>query len=135
MKATLKIEAFGDGIAQEIRMMEGLICAIGGKKLWGESEKFPRPWVAHIMGRDLKFKYKREFLKPTKDYTHANSKGTRGVFLWYILESGNIYEVNQQISWKNWDRYFCTVDEEGDILKLEESDIDDAMFPEDPDWG
>lgn len=135
MKAVLQLELFGDNASSSIRAMESIYRSMpGGKELWGPSERFPRPWVAQITGKDLKYKLKRNFLNPKKDYTHSNSKGSRGIFLVYILESGCIYEVNSQISWKNWERYFCTVDEQGDIIRLEESDLDDAMLIEDPDW-
>lgn len=92
-----------------------------------------RPWCAQIIGSDLHYKFKRVFLKPKVDYTHSNSKGTRGIYYYFILESGEAYEVYDMVNWTKRDRYFCTVKENGDLIRLKEAEVA-AMFPEDPDW-
>jgi hypothetical protein len=68
-----------------------------------------RYWVAEIIGKSDKYGYERRFLKYKKDYSEANSKGTRGVYAYYILENEKIYEVCSPQSWKNDDRYFCII--------------------------
>ena len=41
----------------------------------------------------------------------------------YILESGRIYQVKSQTSWKNTDKYFCIVSDDGDIVKITEDTV------------
>lgn len=67
-----------------------------------------RPWVAHLIGLDTQYGFKREFLKGQKDYSQANSVGSRGVYLYFPLKDG-IYEVNERLTWKRARRYFIRV--------------------------
>lgn len=124
MKAYLEIELFGEDARQMMRLWE----AIGNMAFPGLGTATfggmpPSGWVAEITGFDQKYKYARKFLKRKLDYSRANSKGSRGVYAEYILESGKIYDVKQQISWKRVRRYFCTVNQDGDIVILSESEV------------
>lgn len=114
MKAQIKIEAVGDNTHQWFRLWTGILDS--GAPGLGETVlgKIPRRyWVARITGHHPQYKYEREFLRGKKDYTHANSKGSRGVFVYYLLESGLVYEVK-----KRSDRFFCIVNDDGDIIKV-----------------
>jgi len=120
MKASLKIEAIGDNVDQEMRLWRNIInmSAPGlgditiGKPIYSY-------WVAQISGHDPKYKYARQFIRGKKDYTLANSKGSRGVFIYYLLESGFVYEVKSSKR-----RYFCVVDEEGNIIEVGKEFVD-----------
>lgn len=71
-----------------------------------------RPWVAKLTGLDPKFGFARQFVKAQqKDYSRANSVGSRGVYLYFVLEPG-IYEVHERQTWKRTRRYFCQVEGE-----------------------
>jgi hypothetical protein len=70
-----------------------------------------KPWVADITDE-------RRVLRYNKDASQANSAFTRGVYLWFILESGRLYEVFEMLSWTRTAKYWCTVTENGDIQKL-----------------
>ncbi len=125
MKAIIQLEIFSDNIHDNFKLKSWICNNVihgMGNATFG---KFPKPWIAKITGKDPKYKYAREFLKSNKDYTHSNSKGSRGIYLNYILESGNIYEVNSQYSWRNWERYFCKVSEDGDIIQITKSEVDE----------
>jgi hypothetical protein len=74
----------------------------------------PSYWVAEILGYDPTYTYKRRFIRGKKDYLRANSKGSRGVYVYYTLESGKLYQVCER--WTR--RYFCVVDQHGNIIKL-----------------
>lgn len=114
MKATLKIECIGDDSA--IQSLKRVAPSLVGS--------YPaRYYVAKITGLDPKYKFKREFLKPNKDYAHANSKGSRGVYAWYVLDYGDPYEVKEPVSWKKTEKYYCRVTETGDIEKLTEGQV------------
>jgi hypothetical protein len=71
-------------------------------------------WVAQITGYDIKYKYKRIFLKFKKDYSESNSVGSIGVLEIYKIESNKLYEVKE---YKN--RFFCVL-ENGVFIKLNE---------------
>jgi hypothetical protein len=123
MKAILRIELFGDNIIQETKMLERLIneAAPGlGTMTFGGA---PSPgWVAEITGFDSKYKYARSFLAFKKDYSRANSKGSRGIFAEYILEEGKIYEVKQKETWTKIKRYFCIV-KDWQIVEIDEMEV------------
>lgn len=70
-----------------------------------------RTWVAEIVGITLQagaVQYQRRFLSPQKDYSRTNSTGSRGIYLYFYLESG-IYEVHARESWHRARRYFIRV--------------------------
>jgi hypothetical protein len=123
MKAILRIELIGDNIRQELKLWTN----IGNMAIPGLGTmtfgSYPRSgWVAEITGFDPKYKYARSFLKFKKDYSRANSKGSRGIFAEYILEEGKIYDVKQQVSWKRIERYFCKVDN-WQIIRIDETEV------------
>jgi hypothetical protein len=73
---------------------------------WTDPKK--HPWIARIVGLDSRYTFKREFLRGQKDYSRANSIGSRGVYLYYPLKAG-VYEVNERLTWKKARRYFVRV--------------------------
>lgn len=123
LKATLKIEAIGQNTFEYARFIEGILKYGGLGGLLG----YPKPhyWAAKITGRDPKYGYARSFLRPKIDYAKSNSAGSRGVFLWYIFESGEIYEVSSPVSWKRTRRYFCMVTEDGDIVEIGKEEVEE----------
>lgn len=125
MKTILRIELFNENI-RDLSKLYGMIF---DSYLPGLSElatvKIPRSgWVAEITGYDPKYKYQRKFIKCKKDYSKANMRGSRGLYAEYILESGRIYEVKSQVSWKRFERYFCQVTNEGDVKRITIEEVD-----------
>ena len=54
-----------------------------------------KEWVAEIVGRDPKYKFKREFLRPvSRDWSSSGKTGLTS----FELEPGKVYEVNEP--WK-----------------------------------
>lgn len=125
MKATLSLELIGADQFDLLRGMRAtcnhLLPGLGDYTVGKISRGV---WVAEIRGRHQKFGLDRIFLSAKRDYSHANSKGSRGVFLWFLLESGRLYEVSERTSWKNTRRYFCSVDNDGHISS---EDIDEWL--------
>lgn len=119
MKAFLEIELIGDNVCQMCKLYRNItdemIPGLGGATFGSIP---PSGWVAEIKGFDSKYKYVRHFLRYKKDYSRSNSKGSRGVYAEYLLESGKIYDIKD-----NKQRYFCIVNEEGNILHLDESEV------------
>jgi hypothetical protein len=104
---TLKLEAIGDHQT----------CIPGIK---------PRQWVAEVVGFDMWSGFKREFLKGKKDYLNANSVGSRGVYVYYILEPHKVYDVKQPMTWSTDNRYYCEV-VDGEIIRLSESEVSQCL--------
>ena len=51
-----------------------------------------KEWVAEIIGRDPKYKFKREFLQPvSRDWSYSGKTGLTS----FELEPGKVYEVNE----------------------------------------
>lgn len=112
MVALLRLEIIGDDSNQRMRLW---------RRIFPEARQilslaFPEPWVARITGLDDRYGLAREFVRARKDYTNANSVGSRGVFNVYWLENG-LYEVEERISWRQPRRWFCRA-EAGRIIRM-----------------
>lgn len=98
MKASLCIEAIGYTESKQIARFGFHI------QRWGV-------WLCDSIGTPLREEYGRV------DYTNSNGKGSRGVLIWYTLNSGPIYLVKSPQSWKTIDVYKCYVTEDGNIVR------------------
>lgn len=120
MKATISLEYIGEVHDARLALLSSIVDQVGdglGRAVAGNPR--PRkPWVAEITGRDPKFGLRREFLPANWQRKRANGAHSRGVELWFIVETGRIYEVKAPASWRSCDRYFCTVTDAGDIRRL-----------------
>lgn len=116
MMASLSIEAIGHRTVQQMRLWSGVLreaglgaCvhrAIGSPsdfKRWGVWEVAESGSQREIHGRT--------------DYSKSNSRGSRGVIIWYQLESGKRYLVKAPSSWKSTDEYTCRVTNAGEIVR------------------
>ena len=111
--ASLKLECIGDN-------------STSGKTLF--VPRLPRrQWVAEIIGFSLEYNFTRKFIYGRKDYSNANSVGSRGVYEYFILEQDKFYEVSAPLSWKNSYRYFCTVDDQGKIIEINEESVKQCL--------
>jgi len=82
------------------------------------------PWVAEILGLTREGKFARRFVQGDVDYTHANSVGSRGIYRWYHLQSGRIYEVADRHTWTRTVQYFCRVNtDDGEIVRLSRHEV------------
>jgi hypothetical protein len=120
VKATLELEYIGADSADWLNAMCRQFDQLGGK---GFGERFigrasPGPWVAEIIGKYPSGKLQRNFVRSNRDYSRSNSTGSRGVYLWFVIESEKLYEVHKRVSRKNTHNYFCAVTAAGDIYTL-----------------
>ncbi len=120
---TKKLECIGDDTAQLMRQFGAFEDMFFGGQRRSYTGGFNRAWVA-IIKDYYQGKFLREFPLGYKDYSEANSKGSRGVYKYYYLEEGYIYEVSEPTSWKNTDRYFCRV-EDGIEFKMSKEEVID----------
>jgi hypothetical protein len=139
MKASLGIEAIGYETYQQARSLRGAIAngranpAELARTLSQMRRCFQRPapgdgvsrpwWVARITGASSRRGWHYEYLQASVDYTNANSVGTRGVMLYFILESGQVYHVQHTPTWGRTAQYFCRVTEAGDIEEISREEV------------
>lgn len=120
MRAVLKIELIADDFFwHQKRNLYSFDQWLRYAKRFGHDKS--NSWVARITGLDPKYGFKREFLQPTRDYSQANSTGSRGIYAYYALPPG-IYEVNHRETWKRVRRYFCKV-ENLEIVEISKEDV------------
>ena len=128
MKATLKLEHIGADSADFLNAM----CRQFNQAAPGLGDRFigrpnPGPWIAEITGCSAQYGIERRFLPSSRDYSDANSKGSRGVYLWFVLKTDKLYQVHARVSWKNTRRYFVAVSEDGEIYELEDEEVDEWL--------
>ena len=111
MLAVLELEWIGQDL-------DKLMCRVGLKNI-------RKPWVALILKSET-YGYDREFLIGKLDYSRANSKGSRGVYLVYYLREGGVYEVFSFSSWKSQTRSFVTV-VDGDVVEINKDEVDSII--------
>lgn len=84
----------------------------------GKWLKPPRAWCAGVVGKHLTLGYQRHFLAPRRDYR------TGGLVLCFILEHGQVYEVNAPRNWRDAERYYCVVGMDGSIVRVAQNEVD-----------
>lgn len=82
------------------------------------------PRVEELTGLMLSGAFSRRRLKATRaDYTHANARGTRGVWLYWTLECGPLYEARYRTGWEEQFTYrWLTVAPDGRLLDITEEE-------------
>ena len=108
-----------------MRLWQGIVrLGLGQRVADAVIGRVPTPcWVAEITGPDPRYRWARKFVKGKKDYAKANSKGSRGVFVWYTLQSGRVYDVQARVTWRRTERYFCRVDDAGEVVRMTEEEV------------
>jgi hypothetical protein len=125
MKTILELELIGDDTRTMFKIYKDVLdMGVPGLFDFVVGKDPNKAWVAEITGFDAKYKYNRCFLQSKKDYSRANSKGSRGIYAEYVLETGRIYEVKCMATWSRFDRYFCMVTNAGDIVRIEQLEVD-----------
>lgn len=124
MKATISLEAIGDDVNQYFRLQRTILNdgAPGlGDAVIGEIKQ--RHWCAKLTGLDSKYGFRREFVKGRKDYSRANSIGSRGIYVWYILDPG-MYEVSSPETMRRTRRYFLRVNYDGTTNEISREEVE-----------
>jgi hypothetical protein len=128
MKATLGIEYIGERYDADMllwaRRLDDAFGGQFGRSIIGGPARPRKPWVAEISDRHEQLGLQRRFLPANWQRKRANGPHSRGVELWFVLESGRVYEVNEPVSWRRWDRYFCAVDDAGNVQRLSKKEVE-----------
>lgn len=121
MYSVLKLEYIGEGNEAEARFYQMCLREAGGPMGYFQF-KSAKPWVARITGRDPKYGFARQFVRGQIDYSQANSKGSRGVYLYFTLSPG-VYEVYARLSWKRSKRYFVRANDDGTKDEISKEEV------------
>ena len=122
MKAAICLEYIGEGFANVERLHSvRLTLASAGVDRGARIAEQRRPWVANIVGFSEQFGYERQFLRPTTQRQRASSTGNRGVELWFVCETGNLYQAQHYTSWKSKDQFFFIVTDHGSLQRVDET--------------
>lgn len=118
MKGTVGLEYIGLNTDQLFAQYAALCRAIGHLP----DEDFPRrePAVAEI-SRDEFGGLAKCWLAGKRDYSKANSKGSRGVYVWYTLEQDKLYWIKDPRSWRCTETYFAAITADGTVCRLSEA--------------
>lgn len=120
MKAMLSLEFIGASTWDRVRAL--------GRYADAVAPALSRSLVGDVTAGPSVHEIRREGAKEVfgdRDYSKANSKGSRGVRIRYILESDKLYFVRAPYSWRGVDEYFCAVDEVGNIYRLSATEVDE----------
>lgn len=112
MKASFRAEYIGFQPSEEARFRQ-----IGALR---EMERRNRPWVAELTGLDELGQFQRRFVTAKRDFRTANSRGSRGVWCFWTLDAGGLYETRYRTSWNDWHHRFLAVNEHGEIVDVTE---------------
>lgn len=115
MLANLNLESIGDNTYQTMQLGRAQLNeAVPG--LGDRLCAWPRPCrvVDVCCHRELRGK---------RDYSRANSRGSRGIYVHYLLESGHLYWVTSKTSWRCTETYYCAVTDTGDINRVDKGDV------------
>lgn len=126
----IRLECIGDDIAQAMRGFEKKADALAPAERghqWqrlfkaARTSSWPEPFVWRIVGVNERGHFTKERVRGRKDYTHANSVGSRGVYLWYTLVRGEFYRIQSIPSWKRARVFYAvaTADGYGEMTEQE----------------
>jgi len=125
MRAVLKLEIVGDNYLQRKKLIETGRAPCPHIKEWIRILRYGRkqfrPWVARITGFHNQYGFVREFVTGMRDYTHANSIGSRGIYEYFALSPG-IYEVNECVKLGKNRRYFIRV-QDATITEIDRDEV------------
>jgi hypothetical protein len=87
-----------------------------------EANRAARPQVDELTGLMLCGAFLRRSVKARSDYTHANGRGTRGVWCFWTLECGPVYHARYRTDWTDWHDRYLTVAPDGRIIDVTEKE-------------
>ena len=129
MKGSISLEFIGASTADMLRQFEKLESRFG----FGGDDDTPRhpfdrsgPCVLRVH-RSESGKVCGEQVWGKRDYSKANSKGTRGVYVHYVLEENELYWIKAPQSWRSTSIYFAAVTPVGDIKRLTDEEAEEWL--------
>lgn len=115
MKASFRAEDIGLKPGEERKL-----CQFG---MLRDMQRRNRPWVAELTGLCPTRGLQRRFLKPHRDYMGANSRGSRGVWCYWTLDAGHLYETRYRSTWDRHHHRYLMVTADGEIADVTEEEV------------
>jgi hypothetical protein len=104
MKMVYRLERIGDDSIEAARSFDR---AFSNHRSSGAEYGAPAVWQLRpdgVTGPEMIFR---------KDYSRANSCGSRGIYAEYYLEVGHCYRVRKRVSWKSSDTFYIRAKADG----------------------
>lgn len=129
VKAHLRLEFIGAANYDMLRQFDRVFPKFGfgnGGDRPDHPFRWPGPCVLR-MHRDAEGRVQGDRVWGNRDYSNANSKGTRGVYVNYILEENELYWVKAPMSWKSVSFYYCAVTPSGELKRITDEDAQEWL--------
>lgn len=129
MNGALSLEFIGAATADMLRQFEGLEskCGFG----WDDDKPthpFDRPGPCVLrMHRAADGKICGEQICGKRDYSKANSKATRFVYVNYVLRENELYWIKSPQSWRSTSIYFAAVTPTGEVKRLTDEEAEEWL--------
>lgn len=123
MKGCLSIEAIGINVEDALRNFDCIAKKLG-VNLDSDQSIIP-PFVGQVSSRNGVLQLSA--LRGRRDYSKANSKGSRGVYAHFILREDVLYYVAARLTWRSVDRYFCALRTDGSIYRLSPDEVQEWL--------
>lgn len=129
MKCAISLEFIGAATADMLRQFEKLESRFGFG--WDDDKPrhpFDRPGPCVMrMRKDADGRVCGEQIWGKRDYSKANSKGTRGVYVHYVLKEDELYWIKSPQSWRSTSIYFAAVTPTGDAKRLTDEEAEEWL--------
>ncbi len=88
---------------------------------YAQAEAAAKELRPHLKTMRPEKKYDTKDLTPNTDFADANKRLTYGLYFYFILESGRLYEVLNYVAWERTDYYYATPTQEGKLARVEDA--------------
>lgn len=122
LKTAFKLECLSDRNWRNRRLLNLIYRNMQPALTKSGKDIYYHPWVAELTGFSDKFNFERKFIKGAKDYSDANSSGTKGVYMYFFLDNNKIYECCRYLSFLEKERFFIKV-EKGKIERIKPEEV------------
>jgi hypothetical protein len=125
MNGTIRLEFIGATSADSLRRFQGFERTFGIKDKHHPFLGFGPCVLRMYKDDDGQMRY--EYVRGKRDYSGANSKGSRGVYVHYILQADELYWIKEPVSWKRTAIYFAAVNLDGEVKTISDEDAQEWL--------
>lgn len=129
MRGHLELEFIGAATADMLREFEKLESRFGfGLDDGAQRHPFQRPGPCVLrMYRNKDGRIIGEQIWGKRDYSRANSAGTRFVYVCYVLDENELYWIKSPQSWRSVSYYFAAVTPTGEVKRISDEEAEEWL--------